>query len=114
LSQWRAYCPNNNGFSLGFDYLGLTNISKTQEPLKFYLLPCFYKKEEQDDIVKELSVIPEILYYLAKKTPKTWNEISEDYTRKYLLISSILKDKPFFEEEEWRLCCFKQRTDNHI
>ena len=39
LSQWRAYCPKGNGFSIGFRYSDLSYLLKTTG---FRLVKCIY------------------------------------------------------------------------
>lgn len=42
LSQWRGYCPNNNGYSIGFNKKALERIISEKH---FKLVKCIYKKQ---------------------------------------------------------------------
>jgi hypothetical protein len=51
LSQWRAYCPNGGGFSVGFDPQLVLRRAETQG---FHLLKCEYDPERQRALCAEL------------------------------------------------------------
>jgi hypothetical protein len=53
LSQWRAYCPEGIGFSIGFSYDQLLPALKKEQP-NARLVKCIYNEEEQIQIVDEL------------------------------------------------------------
>ena len=92
LSQWRGYCPENNGFSIGLDYSELKYVARHQNSVNFYLLQCFYKREEQESIIQELKneVLSQILNCLKENNPTGFDKINDDFTIKFLIISSIL------------------------
>ena len=50
LSQWRAYCPNNGGFSIGFEIQDLKNSNSG------VFLECLYDSDEQNKIAKQLII----------------------------------------------------------
>jgi len=115
LSQWRGYCPDNNGFSIGFDYFQLQEIIKSQEFVTFHLLPCFYERVEHESIIKELKkeLFSNVINCLKEDNSDELENVLENYTRYYLLLSSIIKDGSFSEEKEWRVFCLKNSFDNH-
>src|SRR5258708_27070447 len=53
LSQWRAYCPDGTGFSIGFTYDQLLPAIKKEEP-NARLVKCSYQVDEQNKIVDEI------------------------------------------------------------
>ena len=52
LSQWRGYCGDSTGFSIGFDTKKLRDLAS--QTFMFALLPCTYKKKAQENMVEEL------------------------------------------------------------
>jgi hypothetical protein len=112
LSQWRAYCPKANGFSLAFEYNQLKAQMKKQG---FWLSKCLYKLEDQRNLIWQL------LKGLAIKLLDNWNIIAdmiknrpaelEDFVFRieYEFIEGmfhmcpVLKNPAFAEEHEWRL-----------
>ena len=54
LSQWRGYCPPGRGYSIGFAADQLDTIASAQG---YSLIPCIYREEEQNKVIK--SVIDE-------------------------------------------------------
>lgn len=109
LSQWRGYCPDNFGLSVGLSLK--ENIYVVDKPeYSIYLLPCFYDKVEYDEIIQELieSFFNELIanmekYDIVKRDMSYFDIIYNKYINKYLLVSSIIKDESFSEEDEWRL-----------
>lgn len=100
LSQWRGYCPNAYGFSIGFDYTQLKNQADQQ---KFLVKKCIYKKKEQQKIVDEYiqdQIVPRLSDLegdkkIVTKAFTTFQEI--------LQILPTIKNGHFKEEKEWRL-----------
>lgn len=100
LSQWRGYCPNAYGFSIGFDYVKLKLQAKKQ---KFFLRECVYQKKEQRKIVDDYvqtKIVPSLSNLgsdaeMAKMALKAFSEILE--------ILPTIKNGHFAEEKEWRL-----------
>lgn len=111
LSQWRSYCPDNNGFSIGFEYTQLKNIAEREGSVKFYLLPCFYYDEnKRKSMFNELrdEFATDILNCVEINKLDDINKLYEEYTRNCCLLASILKHESFRDEKEWRLFCFKK------
>ncbi|MFC1532893.1 DUF2971 domain-containing protein [Thermodesulfobacteriota bacterium] len=102
LSQWRGYCPNGNGFSIGFD---TEKLMKIMNKYNYNIVQCIYEVQDQERIVKQL--IDELFSTLKKigyeKEDKIFDEIIEFYLA-FHLIAPRLKDKSFKEEKEWRFC----------
>jgi hypothetical protein len=99
LSQWWGYCPNANGFCIGFNYLQLKQLAKRQ---RFKLKKCIYERDQQQRIVNK---------YVKHRLEPALNELSKNNIRemaggafiKILQTLPLLKDDSFKEEKEWRL-----------
>jgi hypothetical protein len=102
LSQWRGYCPDGPGFSLGFSKETLDKVSKEQN-LK--LLPCIYEKEHQEFILIEKvdQLIAELVRSHNQKTnSNTIIDLIQEWAGEFLEIAPTLKHPSFKEEKEWR------------
>ena len=60
LSQWRAYCPKNSGFNLGFDFKKNQDVVNKQG---FFISRCLYNPEEQKAAIKYLFRQWGLLYF---------------------------------------------------
>jgi len=98
LSQWRAYCPNGNGYSIGFKYAQLADQMSRQ---KFFLAPCIYDPVEQEKLIREL-VDQAFTRARAVASPKI-TEIANECLDKFFIVGPTLKHPSFAEEVEWRL-----------
>ena len=100
LSQWRAYCSNEGGFSLGFD----TGIIKRQAVFQhFALRKCEYDLKRQEAICDELISVG--CNQAQKKTTEGEKRMAllEHFVMPFILIAPALKNPCFEEEQEWRL-----------
>ena len=52
LSQWRAYCPRGNGYSIGFS---LANLSYARKKANALLVKCIYDPEEQRGLISAIA-----------------------------------------------------------
>ena len=108
LSQWRAYTPDGNGFSLGFNVAGLQAVlSKRGE---FNLVKCVYDESEQEDYVNRL--IDEVISQWKNLDEPAPTEPGTSRLGIYppallrilcAFLAPIFKSKAFYEEGEWRL-----------
>ena len=101
LSQWRGYCPNNNGYSIGFNPTVLERIQH------FELVECIYDEEEQKKLIKGHvdKFVKDINSDLDKLSNSTdsQTDLCVDFLIEFLPIASRLKHKSFIDECEWRL-----------
>jgi len=100
LSQWRGYCPNAYGFSIGFNYTQLKNQARRQ---RFLLKKCVYEKSQQKKIVDEYvqnRIVPRLsdLADESKRGMNGWTTFLEIFE-----ILPTIKNEHFAEESEWRL-----------
>jgi hypothetical protein len=109
LSQWRAYCPGGNGYSLGFDQSNDLFASAQQH--SFNLIRCEYDPHKQRRLCKYLI---ETFVEEAQKAadapeesglPERLKLFFGRYEWSYALamVTSSLKHHGFNEEKEWRL-----------
>lgn len=108
LSQWRAYCPNGNGFSIGFDYSHLVKRSVSQG---FQLKKCHYDEVLQSTVVS--AILGEILDSVLKELEGTAdrssrlqhiaNQKARESIPPIISLVAIFKHPSFKEENEWRL-----------
>lgn len=112
LSQWRAYCPRGNGFSIGF---ALSDLKRALEPSRYRLVKCVYDRDEQQELIKALcDYTIRGLRRVARLKEK--EELVEPRRRRGLglrlelrlgefavRVMLAIKHHSFREEQEWRL-----------
>jgi Protein of unknown function (DUF2971) len=115
LSQWRGYCPDANGFSIGFN---VERLSIALSEQGFRLAPCVYKEEDQLLLLNELFddalgfsntysgdiFSPQLNPGLAKLSRFLGPQASF-FVREFLNLGSLYKHESFSEEREWRILC---------
>lgn len=110
LSQWRAYCPKGNGYSLGFGLEDLTYAEKYRAPSdrrihpNVFLVRCVYDAETQDDLIRALARYIEFAWKRVKSSQKRYFAMSR-ISRRVLATLLAIKNSGFSEECEWRLVC---------
>lgn len=128
LSQWRGYCPQGAGVSIGFDQ---KLLKKYCEENGFKLEQCIYNEEDQQKMI--LDATNECLNQFPKRSlmRSEYNELSSkekvefDFTQRKNILSGesklrtekalsnlcekindcapLIKHSSFYEESEWRL-----------
>lgn len=104
LSQWRGYCNQSGGLSIGFSK---NYISELQKNYRYMFTKCIYEKEDQLRAIKK-SVNEAVSQFsdqfLDKKDfeEKIFNVI-QSLLLKILLCSPIFKHESFSDEQEWRI-----------
>jgi hypothetical protein len=110
LSQWRGYCQNTYGFSIGFDY---SKLKENADRKKFTFTKCIYDPDEQNNVINEF-----IEKQIKPEFDNLTNDNLKDVTVKTVMhiwnILPILKNEYFQEEQEWRLICFKEDIPNDL
>lgn len=98
LSQWRAYCPSNGGFSIGFNY---SDFKDTLDKSQADIVPCIYEKDYQIELMDEIIIKA---YNNFKKFGELWNEDGAfDFNYNFIKLAATLKHPSFQKEEEWRI-----------
>ena len=106
LSQWRAYCPQGNGFSLG---LSTSDLGYVIGQTRFRLVKCVYDPEQQRALIRAM-----MKYFLPRGLG--WRESSPRARIEVEWCAAIMlaiKDPSFAEEQEWRLVGSVLSTRDH-
>lgn len=115
LSQWRGYCPNNNGYSIGFNRTALERMI-TEKHLT--LVECIYDEEEQKKLINGLvdKFVKDIKSDLNElsNSPSSQSSLDLNFLFEFLPIASRLKHKSFIDECEWRLISVPVPTGNKV
>ena len=99
LSQWRGYCQNDAGYSIGFKFSSLAQIMTRALPGR--LQKCIYNRPEQ--LLLVTGAIKRALGDLkSKPTPEEENSIVGKLFTEFLNLAPTLKHPQFSEEKEWR------------
>lgn len=116
LSQWRGYCPDGNGYSIGFDFnSGLLDRVKG---MGYKLEKCVYAKDAlekdplNDEVYRENEVTLLLKSFLEKfrEGPYQGNNFDgqiknllDAFDEEFLQLAVKVKHPAFKDEEEWRL-----------
>jgi len=101
LSQWRGYCPGNNGYCIKFDLQELFQAVKGKYE-NVYLFPCVY--DYDDKRAQLVSLLNEYWQqYVATGTTQQRGEVIESLTTRIQLLASHFKHPSFKEEKEHRI-----------
>jgi len=101
LSQWRGYCPANNGYCIVFD------ARKLQESIKeifndCHLVKCVYDLEHKEAQLKKL--LNDYWTKYIEANDKKKKKLVVDYlTKEIMLLASYFKHPSFAEEKEHRI-----------
>ncbi len=108
LSQWRGYCPNGGGYSIGFDKAHIVKLRKKYK--KFNFVRCVYKKKIQQDIIRNF--LKDSVSTFQKFNISNCNDENSKlkfinyFFTMLLTIIPMLKHHTFREEREWRIVNF--------
>jgi hypothetical protein len=105
LSQWRGYCPNGAGYSIGFSAEDLLNEAAGQG---FYVRPCLYEYEAQRQLIRHVldEVMSSVLWTRALEDLETdhlYRRAAELWLERFVPAAPIIKHEGFRVEREWRL-----------
>jgi hypothetical protein len=106
LSQWRGYCPEGIGFSIGFN---LDRLIKWAQQNNCILKPCIYDAEEQKEVLRNL--IDKISYKYKTELNNSSQELKfkkeidllVDLLEEFAKLAPTFKHPKFKEETEWRI-----------
>jgi hypothetical protein len=110
LSQWRGYCQNTYGFSMGFNY---SKLKERADKSKFKFSKCIYDPEMQSALVNNF-IKEQIEPNFDKLTESTFKDIGVKTVIDIWSILPVLKNESFQEEKEWRLICFKEDIPKNV
>ena len=110
LSQWRGYCPQGGGYSVGFEYKILRPIFAEK---RYMFVKCLYDPVEQQEVINELLDVVINRYKEIKSYESDAEEkASEKFIRKFIGLAAAMKSWTFSEEKEWRLISQYKRIDD--
>lgn len=104
LSQWRAYCPDRGGYSIGFDGKRLEALATIQG---FDLVQCVYSTADYWPDLKELVWTTLDAFGTGLREGQPEDEVGSDCVDHFhahlARLASRVKHPKFEEEDEWRL-----------
>lgn len=114
LSQWRAYCPPNGGYAIGFAGKSLVQ-SKESNPDRF-LVRCVYDALTQGSLIRglvqDVAAFAEENAHGVETHDRVFRESFKLFGRLITLIAPVLKHHSFTEEQEWRLVLLPSSFEN--
>jgi hypothetical protein len=101
LSQWRAYCPRGNGYSIGFSP---ADLSYARKAANAFLVKCIYDPAEQRELICAVADY----MALSRRRSERFDWVAQlgflgSTSRKVLAAMLAIKNGGFEEEGEWRL-----------
>lgn len=110
LSQWRGYCQNGAGYSIGFSKSEIESLSNQQG---FTFKPCIYAVQQQRKLLTEPLERLEKKIISSSGDPELAISCTSQFFSEFLQIAPLLKHRAFSEEQEWRLVSgIVSSTDN--
>lgn len=101
LSQWRGYCPGNNGYCIVFDVDKLFEAVK-REYENSYCIKCVYDAKEKEERLRKL-LNGCWSQYLTATDKKQRRAVLDNVEKEIRLLGSQFKDSSFEEEKEHRI-----------
>ncbi|SDU67953.1 DUF2971 domain-containing protein [Desulfobacula phenolica] len=107
LSQWRGYCPEGSGYSIGFSK---KLIQKTILPQGFTLARCIYDQKKQNELMKK--IINRAIQYTSPAKNKNADleyilkivdKAAFNFVADFEKTAPFIKHPSFREEREWRI-----------
>lgn len=101
LSQWRGYCPDNNGYCITIDIDGVLKDVRKIYP-DSHVLKCVYDQKKKESELK--NVLNKFWFkYIESSSRKKKEKIVDDLASEIALLASHFKHSSFSEENEWRI-----------
>jgi hypothetical protein len=95
LEQWRAYCREAGGFSIGFDLQAMRELGVAQD---YMLRPCNYDTQDHEVTIRAL------IENLAESLRHGRDGKTEFlFLQRFMSLAPTLKHSSFQAEQEWRL-----------
>jgi hypothetical protein len=104
LGQWRGYCSEGCGFSVGFNSMLLKHLALRQG---FSVRACIYDDQTQAKVLNDLindtlrKIVNDPMATDSQEVPYV-TELDR-FREKFVQIAPTLKDSCFKDEKEWRL-----------
>lgn len=100
LSQWRGYCANGAGYSIGFSKAALEKLARINH---FTFKPCIYDQQEQRQILAMQLGRAETIVSTTAHSSGVVEDAIDQFIDEFVQIAPLLKHHAFMEEQEWRL-----------
>ncbi len=103
LSQWRGYCPNGIGYSVGFEH---NDLAESMQRQGFRLIKCVYGPSQHQKIINEIGerAIDRLGgTFGSPDRPARLAETAQVFVDGLVQIGPAMKHPSFREEREWRL-----------
>lgn len=115
LSQWRGYCSNGGGFSIGFDKSDIIRMKGRYREFNF--VRCVYKKSSQREFIRKF--LNDSVCTFQKFDVSNDEYLKPRFINNFFLmlltIIPMLKHRSFREEREWRIVSnFKKIKSSQI
>lgn len=101
LSQWRGYCPSNQGYCIHFDLDGLLKAAK-EKFISCGIFPCVYDNAEKKKRISA-ALNKHWQEYIKLTDPKKREQAVQNLTFEIEQLASYFKHPSFAEEKEHRL-----------
>lgn len=98
LSQWRAYCPENGGYNIGFKY---SDLKWALQNFEFNIVPCEYSMSRQKELIDDI-IDSHIMEYNPENLDD-WRNNLHNFEEKFIQLAPTLKHPSFHQEKEWRI-----------
>lgn len=102
LSQWRGYCPENNGYCVMYDAEDVLAAVRAEFE-NAHLVECVYDKEAKEKPFREILNRHWQSYVLAADDTKAREAIVYQLSKEIRLLAAYFKDASFSEEQEHRI-----------
>jgi hypothetical protein len=101
LSQWRAYCPQSGGFSLGFAPPALREVAENQGCV---LEQCVYDADAHRRMIdKAINAVVSKLPARSSRGRSAADPLGHALVRRIERIAPLIKWPDYEAEEEWRI-----------
>lgn len=114
LSQWRGYCSDSNGFSIGLNYGKILRLGREQG---FILSKCVYDEGEQKRIIGNVldEAYRKLITEMNKRLiPEPIDRVISSFIHNFVDVAPFLKDPSFSEETEWRLISLRNILSSEL
>lgn len=101
LSQWRGYCPSDNGFCIVFDVDMIFENVKLEYD-NSHLMTCVYKKTNKESLIKDI-LNKYWFEYVKNDTKESRKSVIIQLANDIVLLASYFKHPSFSEEKEKRI-----------
>ena len=111
LSQWRGYCPDAFGYSIGFDEEKLRSAAVRHD---FTLSQCIYEEGKKRELLSAWaqSTMASLLPAFDPSSPvSTTDEAAWPHMESLLRLAPFFKHHSFSEEREWRMAKVVETND---